>query len=155
MDPLREQLVFLLRGGGAHVDFEAAVKGIPVELRGKRPPRSPHSCWELIEHMRIAQWDILEFTRDSNHESPKWPEGYWPESPAPPDTRAWQKSLRVFREDLEAMCQLIADPGTDLMARIPHGEGQTPLREALLLADHNSYHMGQLVLVRKLLGAWN
>ncbi len=153
MDPLREHLLYLLRGGGAHVDFDAAVKGIPEDLRGKRPPRSPHSCWELVEHIRLAQWDILEFTRNPKHQSPKWPEGYWPPSPAPPSAGAWAKSVRAFRDDLEAMCALISDPTLDLYAKIPHGEGQTPLREALLVADHNSYHLGQLVLVRKLLGA--
>jgi hypothetical protein len=154
VDPLREHLLYLLRGGGAHVDFEAAVKGIPVELRGKRPPRSPHSCWELVEHLRLAQWDILEFTRNPKHQSPKWPDGFWPDSPAPPSANAWSKSLRAFRDDLEAMCALVSDPAVDLYAKIPHGDGQTPLREALLVADHNSYHLGQLVLVRKLLGAW-
>lgn len=154
MEPLREHLLYLLRGGGAHVDFEAAVKGIPAELRGKRPPRSPHSCWELLEHMRLAQWDILEFTRNPQHQSPKWPEGFWPQSPAPPNAGAWAKSLRAFRDDLEAMCALVSDSNIDLYAKIPHGEGQTPLREALLVADHNAYHLGQLVLVRKLLGAW-
>jgi hypothetical protein len=154
VDPLREHLLYLLRGGGAHVDFEAAVKGIPEELRGKRPPRSPHSCWELVEHMRLAQWDILEFTRNPKHQSPKWPEGFWPESPTPSSASAWGKSVRAFRDDLEAMCALVSDPKLDLYAQIPHGEGQTPLREALLVADHNSYHLGQLVLVRKLLGAW-
>ena len=107
-----------------------------------------------MEHLRIAQWDILEFTRNPAHQSPKWPEGFWPESPAPPNANAWAKSVRAFREDHEAMCAIIEDPKVDLLAPLPHGEGKTVLREALLLADHNSYHLGQLVLVRKLLGAW-
>lgn len=154
MDPLRDHLLDLLHGGGAHVDFAAAVDGIPSELRGKRPPDSPHSCWELLEHMRIAQWDILEFTRSSKHKSPKWPDGFWPKSPEPPDAETWKKTVVAFQADLEAMCELISSPHTDLFAKIPHGEGQTPLREALLMADHNAYHLGQLVLVRKLLGAW-
>jgi hypothetical protein len=151
---LREHLLFLLRDGGAHINFEAAVKGLPVSLRGKRPKGAEHSPWEILEHMRLAQWDILEFSRDAKHASPKWPEGYWPKSPAPPGAGAWAKSVRAFREGLEAMCKLIEDPSTDLFARIPHGDGQTILREALLVADHNAYHIGQLVLVRRLLGAW-
>lgn len=154
-DPsLRDHLLYLLKGGGAHTDFEAAVKGLPVELRGKRPKGAPHSPWEILEHLRLAQWDILEFSRDANHASPKWPEGYWPETPAPPNDRAWAKSVRAFRDDLNAMCALVADPATDLFAKIPHGDGQTILREALLMADHNAYHLGQLVLTRRLLGAW-
>jgi hypothetical protein len=149
---LREQLLSLLRGGNAHLNFEAAVKNFPSALRGKRPGRSPHSAWELLEHLRIAQSDILEFSRDANHQSPAWPEGYWPNSSAPPSAGAWSKSVRVIRADLEAMCALVTDPSTDLAAHIPHGDGQTILREALLMADHNAYHLGQLVLVRKLLG---
>ena len=149
---LRDHVLFLLRGGGAHLDFDTAVKGFPADLRGKRPPRSPHSAWELLEHMRIGQSDILEFSRRADHKSPPWPEGYWPKSPKPPSAAAWSKSVRSFRADLEAMCELVADPSTNLEARIPHGDGQTILREALLVADHNSYHLGQLVLVRKLLG---
>lgn len=151
---LREHLLYLLRGGGAHIGFAAAVKGIPPELRGKRPARLPYSLWELLEHMRLAQRDILEFSRNANHQSPKWPEGYWPESPAPATAAAWSKSVRAFEADLEAMCALVADPATDLFARIPHGEGQTILREALLVADHNSYHLGQIMTTRRLLGAW-
>lgn len=151
---LREQLVSLLKGGNAHLDFDSAVKGLPVELRGKRPKGSPHSPWELLEHLRIAQRDILEFSRDASHQSPKWPEGYWPKTPAPPNAAAWSKSVKQFREDLNAMCALVENPSTDLFARIPHGDGQTILREALLMADHNAYHLGQLVIVRRLLGAW-
>ncbi len=143
----------MLRGGSAHQSFDAAIKNFPAALRGKRPARSPHSAWELLEHLRLAQSDILEFSRDAKHQSPPFPVGYWPKSPAPPNAAAWTKSVRAFRADHEAMCALIADPSTDLQARIPHGDGQTILREALVLADHNAYHLGQLVLVRKLLGA--
>lgn len=150
---LRDHVLELLRGGHAHLTFDAAIKNFPAALRGKRPARSPHSAWELVEHLRIAQWDILEFSRAANHQSPAWPEGYWPKSAAPPSAAAWSKSVRAFRADLEAMCALVADPSSDLSAPIPHGDGQTILREALLLADHNAYHLGQLVLVRKLLGA--
>jgi hypothetical protein len=151
---LREHLVSLLQGGNAHLDFDSTVKGLPAELRGKRPKGSPHSPWELLEHLRIAQRDILEFSRDAKHQSPKWPEGYWPKMPAPTSAAAWSKSVKQFREDLKAMCALVQDSSTDLFARIPHGDGQTILREALLVADHNAYHIGQLVLLRRLLGAW-
>ena len=151
---LRQQLVELLCSSHAHADFDAAVKDLPVELRGKRPRGAEHSPWELLEHLRIAQGDILEFSRDAKHASPKWPEGYWPAAAAPPDEKAWEKSVRAFRRDRKALCELVADPAIDLFAKIPHGDGQTILREALLAADHNAYHIGQLVLVRKLLGAW-
>ena len=151
---LRQHLISLLTGGNAHVSFDDAVKNLPVELRGKRPKGAEHSPWELLEHLRIAQWDILEFSRDAKHVSPEWPDGYWPKTQAPPDEKAWDKSVRAFRRDLKAMCDLVADEKTDLYTRIPHGDGQTLLREALLTADHNAYHVGQLVLVRKLLGAW-
>jgi hypothetical protein len=151
---LREHLLSLLSGKGAHLDFDAAVADLPPALRGVRPPGLPHSPWELLEHLRIAQWDILEFSRNSKHISPAWPSGYWPAGAAPPDDAAWDKSVADFRRDLAKMQQLVEDPRTDLYARIPHGEDQTILREALLVADHNAYHLGQLVLVRQLLGAW-
>jgi DinB superfamily len=152
--PLREHLVNLLTGGHAHATFEQAVKGLPAELQGKRPKGAEHSPWEILEHLRIAQGDILEFSRNAKHESPKWPEGYWPASKAPSDDKAWDKSVRAFRKDLKKMCELVQDAKTDLFAKIPHGDGQTILREALLTADHNAYHIGELVLVRRLLGAW-
>lgn len=151
---LRDHLLYLLRGGGAHLDIEKAVDGLPAELRGVRPDNIPYSCWELLEHLRIAQWDILEFSRNPEHVSPDWPDGYWPASAAPPDELAWARSLDHFRKDLKAMQALVADPATDLFQPIPHGDGQTILREALLVADHNAYHIGQLVLVRRALGAW-
>ena len=151
---LRQHLLSLLTGGNAHTDFETAIKNIPPALRGKRPKGAEHSLWEVLEHMRIAQWDILEFSRDPKHRSPDWPGGYWPATPAPPDDKAWDKSVRAFRRDLKAMCALVAEESTDLFARIPHGDGQTILREALLVADHNAYHLGEMVLVRRLLGAW-
>jgi len=151
---LRQHLLSLLTGGNAHADFEAAIKDLPAALRGKRPRGAEHSCWEILEHLRIAQSDILEFSRDAKHVSPKWPEGYWPGKAAPPDEKAWDKSVRGFRRDLKAMCALVADESTDLYAPIPHGTGQTILREVLLVADHNAYHLGELVLLRRLLGAW-
>jgi DinB superfamily len=152
---LREHVLYLLRGGGAHVDFDKAVSDLPAELRGSKVPGLSFTPWRLLEHMRIAQWDILEFSRNSKHVSPAFPAGYWPETDAPPDAKAWDRSVAAFRADLRAMEQLVADPKTDLYAGIPHGEGQTVLREALLTADHNAYHIGQLVLLRRLLGAWS
>ena len=151
---LRKHLVELLTGGHAHATFEQAVKDLPVELRGKTPKGAEDSPWQLVEHLRLAQSDILEFSRDAKHQSPKWPDGYWPKEKAPADEKAWDKSLRAFKKDLKEMSALVEDPKTDLFAKIPHGDGQTILREALLAADHNAYHIGQLVLVRRLLGAW-
>jgi len=151
---LREHLLYLLRGGGAHLHFDKAVAGIPPSLRGLTVLPVPHSPWRLLEHLRIAQWDILEFSRDPGHVSPPWPDGYWPRGDAPPDNRAWDRAVDMFRTDLAAMCDLVADPATDLFAPIPQGDGQTILREALLVADHNAYHLGQLVVVRRLLGCW-
>ncbi|SRR6266851_8043541 len=151
---LREHLLYLLGGGGAHLDFDAAVANLPAELRGARAAGAPHTPWRLVEHLRMAQWDILEFSRNSKHVSPPFPEGYWPESDGPPDAAAWERSLAGFRADLQATRDLVANPATDLFARIPHGDGQTILREALLIADHNAYHLGQLVMLRRVLGAW-
>lgn len=147
---LRDHLRELLGGGHAHVTFDDAVKDFPAQLRGVRPQGSPHSAWELLEHLRIAQWDILEFSRNAKHVSPKWPEGYWPESPEPPNADAWDKSVAAFREDLDAVIALAADTSIDLGARIAHGNGQTVLREIFLVADHNAYHVGQLMLVRRM-----
>ena len=118
------------------------------------PDCSPHSPWQLLEHLRICQWDILEFSRDAAHVSPHFPVGYWPDGPSPPDEHAWDRSVEQFRADIQAMKDLVADPSTDLLAVIPWGSGQTILREALLVADHNAYHLGQLVMVRRMLGAW-
>jgi len=151
---LRQHVLSLLKGGNAHVTFDNAIKSLPAELRGKRPKGADHSPWELLEHIRIAQWDILEFARNPQHKSPDFPDGYWPRTQAPADEKAWDKSVRAFRKDLRELCELVADESTDLFARISHGNGQTILREALLTADHNAYHLGQMVLVRRLLGAW-
>lgn len=151
---LREQLQKALDSGEAHADWKQAVANVPVKARGEKPAGAPHSLWELLEHVRIAQWDILEFSRNAKHVSPDFPEGYWPRSSAPPSEAAWKKSVDAFQSDLTAMEKLITDPKADLFARIPHGSGQTILREALLLADHNAYHLGQFILVRRLLGTW-
>jgi hypothetical protein len=153
-DSLRKHLLELLSAGHAHLDFDKAITGLPVDLRGAKPPGLPHTPWRLLEHMRIAQWDILRFSIDPKHISPEFPDGYWPEGDAPPDSNAWEHSVAAFRADLHAMMDLVANPDTDLFKPIPHGQGQTILREALLVADHNAYHVGQLVVVRRLLGAW-
>jgi len=151
---LREHLVELLKGGQAHADFETAIKDMPANLRGKIPEGAEHSPWQLLEHMRLAQWDILEFTRNPDHVSPKWPEGYWPKSPAPPTKDAWDKTAKAFRADQKALIKLVKEEATDLFAKIPHAQGQTVLREVLLTADHTAYHLGALVLLRRMLGAW-
>jgi len=151
---LREQLVALLKGGGAHVHFMDALDGFPDAKRGSFVEGLPHTGWQLIEHVRIAQWDILEFSRDPKHVSPGFPEGYWPKTPVPPDQAAWQRSVEAFQHDLQEMIRLVNNPKTDLYIVIPHGDGQTILRQALLLADHNAYHLGQLIDLRRALGAW-
>lgn len=151
---IREHVLSLLRGGNAHTTFDDAVAGLPANARGKKVRGLPYTVWMVLEHLRIAQLDILEFSRNPKHESPEWPKGYWPKEPAPPSDAAWNKSLKSFRADLKAMEQLVSDPETDLYAQIPWGQGQTILREALLVADHNAYHIGELVVFRRLLGTW-
>lgn len=151
---LREHIVYLLKGGGAHLHFDDAIKDFPAALRGARATGLPHTAWQLLDHMRIAQWDILEFSRNAKHKSPDFPDGYWPRTAAPPDEAAWEKSLREFRRDLREMAALVNDARTDLYAKISHGQGQTVFREALLVADHNAYHLGQIVDLRRALGAW-
>ncbi len=150
---LREHLLYLLRGGGAHLDFESAVKDFPVGSVNEKVEPLPHTAWQLLEHMRIAQWDILEFSRSAAHVSPDWPEGYWPEEGVGAGEEDWRRSVEGFRADLRAMEALVEDPSNDLYAAIPHGEGQTLLREALLVADHNAYHLGALVTLRRALEA--
>ncbi len=150
---LRHWLAWLLDGGNAHVSFDDAVRGFPPRLRGVKPAGLPHTAWQLLEHVRLAQWDIRDFSRNPKYKTIAWPEGYWPTTEGPP-AGAWEKSVRQFRADLAAMRKLVMNPKTDLHANIAWGDGQTILREALLLADHNAYHLGQLVLVRKALDAW-
>jgi hypothetical protein len=150
-DSLRQHLVSLLTKAEAHVDGRAELKDFPAKLRGDKPEGAPHTPWELLEHMRLAQWDILHFSADRKHKSPKFPEGYWPKTSAPPSDASWDGSVKMFLADLEEMCALVRDKKRDLFAPIPHGQGQTLLREALLVADHNAYHLGQMVLLRKTL----
>jgi hypothetical protein len=151
---LRQQLVKLLQESEAHAAFDDAVKDMPLESQGKIPKGAEHSPWQLLEHLRIAQRDILEFAIDPKHKSPEFPDGYWPKNPAPPDAKAWKKSANTFRANNKRFCALLIKESTDLFAKIRHGDGQTLLRQALVAADHNAYHLGQLILVRRLLDAW-
>jgi hypothetical protein len=151
---LRKHLVDLVSKGEAHATFEEAVKDVPAAARGTVPEGAAHSLWELVEHMRIAQWDILKFSTDAKHKSPKFPKGYWPKTPAPPNAKAWDKSVKDFLADRNAVCKLIDKKSTDLFAEIKHGKGQTILREVMLVADHNAYTIGEIVLTRRMLGVW-
>jgi uncharacterized damage-inducible protein DinB len=151
---LRDHLLELLKAGSAHLGFDEAIDGLPSELRGKKVPNLAHTVWQLVEHLRITQEDILEFSRNPDYKTPKWPDDYWPDTEAPPSDEAWERSVEAFHRDLQAMKDLVADPKTDLFAKIPWGDGQTILREAMLVADHNAYHVGQIVTVRQGLGAW-
>ena len=151
---IRQQLASILDWEEAHVTFDRAAEGIPVEARGIRPNGLPYSAWQLVEHMRLAQFDILDFCRNPDYKQLEWPRDYWPSEPEPPDVAAWDESLRRYREDRRAMQQMALDPALDLNSKIPHGTGQTYLRELLLVADHTAYHVGELVLLRRLLGSW-
>jgi uncharacterized damage-inducible protein DinB len=152
--PLRDDVLHLLRGGNAHVSFEKAVANMPEDLRGKKPRGIPYSPWQQLEHIRICQWDILEYIRNPHHKSPEWPEGYWPEG-ASPARNAWAKSVKAFQADRQALLDMAADPSTDLLARVPADpDGPTILHELLLVAEHNAYHLGQLIVLRRLLGVW-
>lgn len=149
---LRDHLLELLNSRSAHLDFDKAIQDLPPELRGRKAGDGFHTIWQLVEHLRITQWDILDFSRNPDYVAIDWPKDYWPETEAPPDDEAWERSVEAFRQDLQAMKDLVADPKTDLYAKIPWGEGQTILREAMLVADHNAYHLGQVVAVRKVFG---
>jgi hypothetical protein len=148
---LRKHLAELLRMKGAHVSLHDAVSDFPSALRGVKPPGAPHTAWQLLEHMRLAQEDILDFSRNPKYKEKTFPDDYWPDTEAPPSEQAWAKSIETFQEDLKQMQELIADTKHDLLAKIPHGTGQTLLREALLVADHNAYHLGQFMFLRKML----
>jgi hypothetical protein len=151
---LRQHLLELLAGGSAHATFDDIIKDLPPKIQGERPTNYPHSPWMILEHLRIAQEDILDFSINPKYKARKWPDEYWPQAPAPPNSSAWEKSVSEFRRDLKEMQALVANPKTDLFAKIPWGEEQTILREAMLVADHNSYHLGQLLDLRRLLGDW-
>ncbi|MEW4566027.1 DinB family protein [Bremerella sp. JC770] len=152
---LRDHVLYVLNGGGAHLGFEQAIAGLAPELRGAKVEGCAHTAWRLVEHMRICQWDIWQFSINPDHVSPEFPVGLWPPTDAPPNDSAWDACVEAFRSDAQAMINLVSDPATDLFAPIPHGDGQTILREALLVADHNAYHLGQLVFLRRCLGDWN
>jgi hypothetical protein len=151
-DVLIDELIALLQGGGAHATFKDAVKGLPAAMQGVKPDDLPYSIWQLVEHIRIAQWDMVEFSKDGAHKSPKWPDGYWPEEVAPTSDAEWRKSLKQIESDLEQFISLMKE--SDIYARIPHGDGQTILREAMQIADHNAYHVAEIIVIRRLLGAW-
>ncbi len=151
---LRSHLVDLLTARQAHCTFDEAVAGLPAEARGRRPDDLPYSVWEQVEHLRRAQRDILDFCRDPEYAAPAWPDDYWPDSVAPADDAAWTGSVEQVRDDLQAMCGLVQNPSLNLYEEIPHGDGQTYLREAMLVADHNAYHIGQIVTLRRALDAW-
>jgi hypothetical protein len=153
-DPLRDQLAHLLAWEDAHADFDSAVAKLPAKLRGVRPTSLPYSPWQLVEHLRRTQHDILDFCRNPAYRQPAWPDDYWPDGEAPASPAAWTESVSAFRRDREALQALARDPAVDLLATIPHGEGQTYLRELLLAADHAAYHVGELIVVRRLLGSW-
>lgn len=152
---VRDHLIALLDGGNAHMGFNDAVSNFPLDKINAFPPNVPYTAWHLVEHLRIAQWDILEYVRNPNHESPEWPIGYWPSPTARTDPEGWQRTIEQFREDLRAIREIAADPTTDLYAPIPHGYGgHTILREILLVADHNAYHVGELGILRQVMEAW-
>ncbi|RBQ07611.1 DinB family protein [Pedobacter miscanthi] len=146
------ELKKLLNGGGAHVGIKDAVANLPFELLGEKPHGLPYSIWQLVEHIKIAQWDMLEFSKDGAHQSPKWPDEYWPKEVAPKDEKTWYNTLKQIDSDLNEFIALL--DSVDLFKQIPHGDGQTVLREALQIADHNAYHIAEIVVVRRLLGAW-
>lgn len=148
---LREHLLYLLNGGGAHIDFESLIKDFPQALMNDKVAGVPYTPWQLLEHMRLAQWDIVRFSIDADHISPEFPEGYWPSTDIVADIHRWNDTIRAFKADLQEMVQLVADQSTDLFAEIQHGAGQTILREALLIADHNAYHLGALALLKRIL----
>jgi hypothetical protein len=151
---LREQLIQLLRGGNAHLRFDEAVKSFPVEFINTRPPNVPYTPWHLLEHLRLAQWDILEFMRAPEHVSPKWPDGYWPPEDSVADEIEWKKTIDTFSADLKALQGIVLDGEIDLLAEIPHAPGYTFLREILLVADHNAYHIGEFSIFRQIMGTW-
>lgn len=152
MELLTEELKKLLISGSAHVSIKDAIADIPFELLGERPYGLPYSIWQLVEHIRIAQWDMLEFSKDGNHKSPKWPDEYWPKENTPADKSSWDKTVKQIDEDLTAFIELVEQ--RDLYETIPHGSGQNILREALQIADHNAYHTAEIIVIRRLLGIW-
>ncbi|HLV34601.1 MAG TPA: DinB family protein [Spirillospora sp.] len=154
-EALRQHVIKLLTVGQAHMTFDDAVKDFPLDKVNEKPPNVPYTPWHLVEHLRISQWDILDYIRNRDYQYMEWPKDYWPAPDAVTDAAGWQRSIDQFRADLEAIVAIVRDPQTDLLAQIPHGEpGHTVLREALLVADHNAYHIGELGILRQVMGAW-
>jgi hypothetical protein len=153
-DTLREQLIQLLRGGKAHCSFSEAISEFPLDFINSKPPNVAYTPWHIVEHIRLAQSDILEFVRDPSHVSPKWPEGYWPDPDAEADEVQWQASLESFTADMEGLEGIVNDPGINLLDEIPHAPGYTYLREVLLVADHNAYHIGEFAILRQVMETW-
>ena len=151
---LRDQLVAFLRGRQAHLTYDQAVADFPMDQINQRPPNVPYTPWHLLEHLRITQWDILEFIRNPDHVSPPWPVGYWPAQSQVTDEAGWQKTIQAFKADLVALEQLVQEPATDLVADLPHASGYTILREILLVVDHNAYHIGEFAILRQVMGTW-
>jgi hypothetical protein len=154
LDILRQHLLDLLQGGHAHMAFDEAVARFPREQMNSYPPHVAYTPWHLLEHLRITQWDILEFIRNPAHVSPDWPRGYWPSQSVQTDEAGWNRTIASFRADLQALYALVADPSTDLVSPLPHGTGQTVLREILLVADHNAYHIGEFAILRQVMQTW-
>jgi hypothetical protein len=153
-EKLREQLLELLRGGHAHMSFDQVVRDFPLDRINTRPPNTPYTPWRLLEHMRIAQWDIVEFIRDPDYESPEWPEGYWPDDEREANEEQWQDTLEAFRSDRRALEKMVTDPQVDLQADLAHAEGYNVLREVLVVADHSAYHIGELAMMRQVMDIW-
>lgn len=149
---LIEEIVHLLQGGNAHANIKKALDGLPKNQRGAKPDKLPYSIWQLVDHIRIAQWDMLEFCKDGSHQSPEWPDGYWPKETEPGSDEAWDQSVNQINKDLDELIELVKTG--DLFTRIPHGDGQHILREALQAADHMAYHIAEIIVIRRLLGAW-
>jgi len=154
LDPLRKELIFQLNGGNAHAPLEKVIENFPARQQGVVPDGLPYSAWQILEHLRLAQADMIEFCTSKNYREKKWPDEYWPKSPEPPNTRAWNTSVRQIQADREQFLKLISNPKKDLFAALPWGNGQTIFHEACLILDHNSYHLGEIVAVRRLLGNW-
>lgn len=154
LDPLRKELIFQVNGGHAHAPLEKVTEKFPLQLQGVVPDGLPYSAWQLLEHIRLSQADMLEFCTSKNYKEKKWPEDYWPKSPAPPNSRAWEASVRRIKDDRAKFIKLLSNPKADLFVPFPWGDGQTLFHEACLIIDHNSYHLGEIVTLRRLLGAW-
>ncbi|MCI0576556.1 MAG: DinB family protein [Chloroflexi bacterium] len=151
---IRQQLLALLAGGNAHMSFDQAIADFPAEQFNTKPVHVTYTPWHILEHMRITQWDILEFIRNPNHVSPHWPAGYWPHPAEEADRDRWQKTIRQFQADLQALRDIVADPATDLTAPIPHAPSYTIFREILVVSDHNAYHIGEFAILRQVMETW-